>query len=40
VVLDKNPLEAEPEQIPGIQVLATVLGGTPVFQSGSLFAGR
>jgi hypothetical protein len=40
VVLDKNPLEAEPEQIPGIQVLATVLGGTPVYQSGSLFPGR
>jgi predicted amidohydrolase YtcJ len=40
VILDKNPLETEPEQIPGIQVLATVLGGTPVFQSGSLFADR
>ena len=40
VVLDKNPLEAEPGQIPGIQVLATVLGGTPVYQSGGLFPGR
>jgi predicted amidohydrolase YtcJ len=40
VVLDASPLEAEPEQIPGIQVLATVLGGTPVYQSGSIFPGR
>jgi predicted amidohydrolase YtcJ len=40
VVLDRNPLEAEPGQIPGIQVLATVLGGTPVYQSGSIFPGR
>jgi predicted amidohydrolase YtcJ len=40
VVLDASPLEADPEQIPGIQVLATVLGGTPVYQSGSIFPGR
>ncbi len=40
VILDENPLEAVPEQIPGIQVLATVLGGIPVYQSGSLFPGR
>jgi hypothetical protein len=40
VVLDKNPLEAEPEQIPGIGVLATVLGGTPVYQAGDIFPGR
>jgi len=40
VVLDRNPLEAEPGQIPGIQVLATVLGGTPVYQSGSIFPGH
>ncbi len=40
VVLDKNPLETEPGQIPGIRVLATVLGGTPVHQSGNLFPGR
>jgi predicted amidohydrolase YtcJ len=40
VVLDKNPLEAEPGQIPGIHVLATVLGGTPVYQSGSIFPGH
>jgi len=37
VVLDQNPLEAEPEQIPGIAVLATVLGGTPVYQTGDIF---
>jgi len=40
VVLDKNPLEAEPEQIPGIAVLATVLGGTPVHQDADIFPGR
>jgi hypothetical protein len=40
VVLDKNPLEAEPEQISDIHILATVLGGTPVYQSGSIFPGR
>ena len=40
VVLDENPLDAEPEQIPDISVLATVLGGTPVYQSGSIFPGR
>jgi predicted amidohydrolase YtcJ len=40
VVLDKNPLQAEPEQIPGIQVLATVLGGTPVYQPAGIFPGR
>ena len=36
-VLDGNPLETEPERIPGLGVLATVLGGTPVYQSGSIF---
>ena len=40
VVLDGNPLDAEPEQIPGIGVLATVLGGTSVYQSDSIFPGR
>jgi len=40
VVLDDNPLQAEPEQIPGIQVLATVLDGTPVYQSAGIFPGR
>jgi len=39
-VLDRNPLKAEPEQIPGIQVLATVLDGTPVHQPGNIFPGR
>ncbi len=39
-VLDKNPLESEPGQIPGIRVLATVLGGTPVYQSSDIFPGR
>src|SRR6516165_1945776 len=33
VVLDASPLETAPEGIPGIKVLATVLGGTPVHQS-------
>jgi hypothetical protein len=37
VVLDQNPLETEPGLIPDIGVLATVLGGTPVYQSGSIF---
>jgi hypothetical protein len=40
VVLDQNPLTADPDRIAGIQVLATVLGGTPVYQSGSIFPGR
>ena len=40
VVLDASPLETAPERIPGIQVLATVLGGTPVHQSESIFPGR
>lgn len=39
VVLDKNPLKADPEQITDIGVLATVLGGTAVYQSGSIFPG-
>jgi hypothetical protein len=40
VVLDGNPLQTEPEQITSLQVLATVLGGTPVHQSAGLFPGR
>jgi predicted amidohydrolase YtcJ len=36
-VLDANPLETEPERIGGIGVLATVLGGTLVYQSESIF---
>lgn len=38
-VLDSNPLRNDPEQITGIQVLATVVGGTPVYQAGNLFPG-
>jgi predicted amidohydrolase YtcJ len=33
VVLDRNPLDTEPEQITDIRVLATVVGGQPVFQA-------
>ena len=32
VVLDRNPLDTEPEQIAEIRVLATVVGGQPIFQ--------
>jgi hypothetical protein len=39
VVLDANPLEIDAERIGGIRVLATVTGGTPVYQSGNLFPG-
>jgi hypothetical protein len=38
-VLDGNPLEIEPERIPGLGVLATVLDGTPVYQSGDILPG-
>ena len=37
VVLDANPLEIDAERIGGIRVLATVTGGTPVYQYGNLF---
>jgi predicted amidohydrolase YtcJ len=40
VVLDQNPLEADAEQIPDIEVLATVLDGVPVHQSVSVFPGE
>jgi hypothetical protein len=39
VVLDRSPLRTDPERITDIRVLATVLGGTPVYQSVSIFAG-
>jgi predicted amidohydrolase YtcJ len=39
-VLDRNPLTTDPEQITGIQVLATAVDGTPTYQAGgvSLFS--
>jgi predicted amidohydrolase YtcJ len=37
VVLEENPLEAEPQRITDIGVLATVLDGAPSYQSASLF---
>ena len=37
-VLDGNPLQAEPARITDIRVLATVLDGSPVYQSGRVFA--
>ncbi len=39
VVLDASPLDVEPERIGDIEVLATVVGGTPVYQSTGAFAG-
>ena len=36
VVLDGNLLEASPEQITGIKVLATAVGGRPVYQSANI----
>jgi len=39
VVLDANPLDADPERIPGIGVLATVMSGRPVHDSAGIFSG-
>jgi predicted amidohydrolase YtcJ len=39
VVLDANPLEIAAERIGAIRVLATVINGIPVYQSGSIFPG-
>ena len=36
-VLDANPLDVDPEQIPAIGVLATVVSGEPVYDSGGVF---
>jgi predicted amidohydrolase YtcJ len=38
-VLDASPLDTDPERIGGIGVLATVIGGTPVYQVGDIFPG-
>ena len=38
-VLDANPLETDAERISGIRVLATVIDGTPVYQSEPIFPG-
>ncbi len=35
-VLDRNPLSVDPEQIADIQVLATVVDGTPTYQAGGI----
>jgi predicted amidohydrolase YtcJ len=39
VVLDANPLDADPERIAGIGVLATMVGGIPVYDSGGIWPG-
>jgi len=39
VILDRNPLRTDPERMADIRVLATVLDGTPVYQSEGVFAG-
>jgi predicted amidohydrolase YtcJ len=38
-VLDANPLETDAERISGIRVVATVIGGAPVYQSEPIFPG-
>ncbi|MGH3207558.1 MAG: amidohydrolase family protein, partial [Trebonia sp.] len=35
-VLDRNPLSTDPERITGIQVLATVVDGSPTYQAGAI----
>jgi len=35
-VLDRNPLRTDPERITGIQVLATVVDGTPTYQAAGI----
>ena len=35
-VLDGNPLSVDPEQITSIQVLATVVDGTPTYQAATI----
>jgi predicted amidohydrolase YtcJ len=40
VVLDRSPLDTEPEQIADIRVLATVVGGQPAFQADNSPYGR
>jgi predicted amidohydrolase YtcJ len=35
-VLDRNPLSVDPEQITDIQVLATIVDGTPTYQGGAV----
>jgi predicted amidohydrolase YtcJ len=36
-ILDRKPLDGEPEQIADIGVLAAIVGGRPVHQLASLF---
>jgi predicted amidohydrolase YtcJ len=38
-VLDASPLAADPEHLTGLKVLATVVGGAPVYQAAGLFPG-
>jgi hypothetical protein len=40
VVLDANPLQADPAQLAGIQVLATAVDGTPTYQAGNVLPVR
>ena len=35
-VLDRNPLDVDPERITDIRVLATAVDGKPVYQSGAI----